>query len=763
MKTTAINEIVNHVNEHPRTVDFPDRLPAARNVLTINERLWANKKSMNEKIKGLFCNFSFLAKRRCTLKSGCANLERAIFSRLLPDSLRFSSESPMAPSGSIRGYSLIYALTLTATGTLFAQSQLPSISSVPGSFTPGVTFQIRGTNFHAITQSNIVSIDGMRVPLLSSSITNLTLVAPTGAVSGQFIVQIPGSITVMPRLPSIETTGRPGIISSSTFSPSIFGLTDQGIQAYTVTKGDFDQDGKIDLAIAHHASHQVSIWLNRSTATSIVFVQASFSPAITTSPWGLVSGDGAYVHHPTAFDLDGDGRQDLLVSNFRFGSLSIWRNIGSAGNIAFSNRVDLLTGGFPNQIAVADLNRDGRLDVLVAVPIGDSVPGKISIFLGRSAPGPLGNQTFPSRIDIATGTVPNSIAANDLDGNGMPDVIVSEAVGRAVTVFRNTTPAGTMGLTFGSTNTFLVIPPVGGMILADINRDSKIDVLGSGPSDGTGLWILENASTAGQISFRPLVGLLPGTSAVNATVADLNGDGLLDIATLDGISNSIVVLETLATGRITPSNFSAPIYYPLNNASAALQAILAGVFTSSKRPDLIVTFNPNRNSGQTPNEVFVLRNNLQPSKPVITSQPTNDFVVFGNSVALTVQAEGRGLSYQWFLNGTNLLSNNSRQATLLINNAGASNAGVYHVVVSNSVGPVTSSDAVLTVLGIEYLVCVQIYGKVDASYLIESMDIGSPGAAWQAVTNITVSSSPFVWCDPTSSTNQARAYRARLN
>ena len=83
--------------------------------------------------------------------------------------------------------------------------------------------------------------------------------------------------------------------------------------------------------------------------------------------------------------------------------------------------------------------------------------------------------------------------------------------------------------------------------------------------------------------------------------------------------------------------------------------------------------------------------------PSITSPPTNQTVTAGQNAAFTVGANGNGtLGYQWQFNATNTLAR-ATNASLTITNAQSTNAGNYSVVVTDSIGSVTSAVATLTV------------------------------------------------------------------
>ena len=129
------------------------------------------------------------------------------------------------------------------------------------------------------------------------------------------------------------------------------------------------------------------------------------------------------------------------------------------------------------------------------------------------------------------------------------------------------------------------------------------------------------------------------------------------------------------------------------------------------------------------------------------------------SVTLSVGATGGGLTYQWRLNGTNLLGSNGPALTL--NNLGASQAGVYSVVVSNAAGMVTSSSATLSLLNLNMYAGLTIVGQVGGNYQIDYRnDLNNPN--WTNLTNVVLPSSPYLFIDTASSQYSQRFYRAVL-
>ncbi|RYE16638.1 MAG: hypothetical protein EOP51_25425, partial [Sphingobacteriales bacterium] len=136
----------------------------------------------------------------------------------------------------------------------------------------------------------------------------------------------------------------------------------------------------------------------------------------------------------TLADITGDGKPDLLVSNAGDNNVSIYKNIvtgkGALNSTSFAAGAKFSTGVAPASIAVGDFNLDGINDMVVANYNG----GTISVLNGSSDPANL----FFSKVDYPAGKNPSSVAVHDINGDGKPDIIVSNAGGSTVSVFRNT-------------------------------------------------------------------------------------------------------------------------------------------------------------------------------------------------------------------------------------------------------------------------------------------------------------------------------------
>ena len=154
--------------------------------------------------------------------------------------------------------------------------------------------------------------------------------------------------------------------------------------------GDFNGDGKLDLAVTGYSTNDVSVYLgdgNGGFSSATTF-------AVGTHPGAVAVGD-----------FNGDGKLDLVVVNNNSSNFSVLLGTGTGG---FSAATNIAVGTRPDSVAVADFNGDGKLDLAVA----NYGSNNVSVLLGT------GTGSFSAATNIAVGTHPDSVAAADFNGDG---------------------------------------------------------------------------------------------------------------------------------------------------------------------------------------------------------------------------------------------------------------------------------------------------------------------------------------------------------
>lgn len=147
--------------------------------------------------------------------------------------------------------------------------------------------------------------------------------------------------------------------------------------------------------------------------------------------------------------------------------------------------------------------------------------------------------------------------------------------------------------------------------------------------------------------------------------------------------------------------------------------------------------------------------------PTITMSPSEQSFMLGSALTLSVSAGGTGpLFYQWQFNGTDIAGANA--STLAFTHLATTNAGAYTVVVTNSVGSVTSAVAQLDFFGdLKTYAGTILAGAVGREFRVDYADVVNVGTTnWLTLTNVTLPFSPYLVIDPTSPGRTQRYYRA---
>lgn len=166
-------------------------------------------------------------------------------------------------------------------------------------------------------------------------------------------------------------------------------------------------------------------------------------------------------------------------------------------------------------------------------------------------------------------------------------------------------------------------------------------------------------------------------------------------------------------------------------------------------------YNNIANTQISTNEAFVP---LYIYQPAILTSPTNITVSSGGTIALTVNATGGSLSYQWLLNGTNIAGATS--PTLTLTNLDAMAAGTYSVIITNLAGAVTNSLYTISLLDLGMYAGLTIVGQVGGNYEIDYWNDLDTNAT--VLTNLTLPSSPYLFIDTTSPFYSKRFYHVTL-
>jgi hypothetical protein len=497
------------------------------------------------------------------------------------------------------GSSISFIVALLSPWTVFAQPVVSSVTPAAGPVNTTVT--ITGNNFSPTAAANVVWFGSVRVPVTVASTGSLTVTVPAGT-SSQPITVTTGGLTSTPVTPFITTFPDSGQFTPAAFSTRTDIPTGSGPQFICNT--DLDGDGKPDIIVANGDSNTVTIYHNTSTPGSISFSEvASYTMGSSGYPIGVAAGD-----------LDGDGKPDLVISNYFSQTLTIYLNASTSGNIAMDSVLSVPSGNYILGASIADLNGDGKPEVIVA----SQGSNMLSVYTNSST---VGHIAFSNETPIIApaGGSPFKVVVADLDGDGKPDLAAANTYAGTVSVYLNTSPTGgaisfAANVDFGTGN----FPE--GMAIGDLDGDGKPDLVVANNTDNT-LSLLRNTSTVGSLSFAPQLTVNSGYAAYDLVIADLDGDGHPDIAVVDQYNSTVSVHRNISTpGAIA---VSPNVDYATGNIP---YSITTADFDGDGKPDL-ATCNDADNT-------FTVLRNKGANEPAITAfTPTGG--VRGTVVTIT--------------------------------------------------------------------------------------------------------------------------------
>ncbi len=321
-----------------------------------------------------------------------------------------------------------------------------------------------------------------------------------------------------------------------------------GASPATLALGDLNGDGEPDLIVADQATG-VSVLLNQGG----VFA----APVSYPVPGALAVGIG---------DMDGYGKLDVIVAGVAGGvsatqGLSVLRGTGGG---ALAPAVEYPAGTAPRALIVADLNGDGRPDLVTwDLATSDSAGANLGVVLNR------GDGTLIVALPEALPWAPVQATAVDVDGDGKPDLVVISPQGDVWVQL------GEGDGTYGAPSHYALTGGPTSVAVGDLNGDGEPDL-----AVGCEPWTFVMSNEGGGTFGAPVE---VGPPLYSLTAADLDGDGSLDLVGVDPHSGNVTVLRNQGGGT-----FAAPVIYPVSAASDRPGALAVGDLNGDGKPDLAV-------------------------------------------------------------------------------------------------------------------------------------------------------------------------------
>ncbi len=336
-----------------------------------------------------------------------------------------------------------------------------------------------------------------------------------------------------------------------------------GTSPTSLALGDFNRDGKIDMAVANLDDNDVSIKLGDGAGG----FSGSTPVAVGNGPITVATGD-----------FNCDGILDLAVANANDNTVSVRLGDGSGG---FSGSTNVSVGVTPVYVALGDFNGDGKLDLATA----NTGAGTVSIRLGDGAGG------FSGSTEVSVGAGPRCVAVGDFNRDGILDLAAANAFSSTVSVRLGDGLGGFSGSTDVSVGSFPF-----SVTLADFNRDGILDFATANASANTVSVRLGD----GLGGFSGSTDVSVGSGPRSVVAADFDGDGILDLAASDFGGAAVSVRMGNGLG-----GFSGSTEVSVGNSPFFLTA---GDVTGDGKADLLVANEAN-------STVSVLRNDYTWTPP----------------------------------------------------------------------------------------------------------------------------------------------------
>lgn len=346
--------------------------------------------------------------------------------------------------------------------------------------------------------------------------------------------------------------------------------------------------------------------------------------------------EGLYDLCHCDFDLDND--QDIATVNNTDGasqtSVNVFSNTSTDPSAVTFNKVP---GTYFNinqaarNVTCGDLNGDGKPELIVSQ--GGNAAENIYIFQNTSSLSPsVINFNAPVILSTNNGGQTNGtrrLVIHDLDGDNLPEMIVSNQTANEIIIFKNQSTGGSLSFP-ADQRKFLPVPAnTLGLAVNDIDGDGKADITASA-NLASDFYVFRNMSAEGSLDFADIKSFSLSGQLANLSSGDIDGDGKQDIVLTDFEDGAILLL----LNQSSPANiaFASPI-----RMNAALQpwGVQLADISGNKKPDIVVA------TLAASDKVIILKNNSLPGDPNFELVPAGQSTRYRNLAIAEINKDGK--------------------------------------------------------------------------------------------------------------------------
>ncbi len=440
---------------------------------------------------------------------------------------------------------------------------------------PVVSSYEPNSNFAGVTVAPVVAGGSPTIAVSDSTAEVVRIFSVDGTVVSEPLLTVDiGGLPRRPRLGDVTNDGQPDLLVGDFDSDVTHLRVNDGSGLFTEALAPIAANGTGELLVAD---------MNADGLDDLVIVPVFFDEGLSVHVW-LQDGAGSFVPSAslatpgttlggaTLGDFNGDGALDVAVAT-RDGQVDGWLAVHPGDGLGtFAAPVTAALPSNGNAIASADFDLDGTDDIVVAT--------RDPVFLVK------GDGALSLTLELVPGKAIWSadMAVGDVHGDGLPDVLVqrnSSSSGPATLLFPGL-PNGTLGAGNEPFGTFLTLTR---NLLVDVDDDGLADWIGPNNIQG----FLEVRPSLGDGNFSSTLNRVTFWSDFEkgirqAVVADLDGDGIEDLAAAIGPAGAVSIVRGLGA-----ATYGTPKHYA---AGAGLSGLAAVDIGGDGQLDLVANVSP---------------------------------------------------------------------------------------------------------------------------------------------------------------------------